>query len=205
MARAADVQSPDSAPLEGKVTPGMSVQGRAGTPVDSSERWRELMEWLPDMLEELLDSPVYGMGYRPPRGQRGIYLFSEGGNHLYVGRTSITARSRAGGRAPITSFRHRFDQHIQLGRPPRASSFANRLMLERARGLGLEVPAKWWANRKASTQEIYDIYMEEKARIGSMECRTVTFDDDVKGVRSSTAEMYTHVQLGTPYNDFSTS
>jgi hypothetical protein len=157
------------------------------------------------MLEELLASEAYGIDHRPPRGQRGIYLFSAGDEHQYVGRTSITARSRAGGGVPITSFRHRFDQHTQLSRPPRASSFANRLMLERAAARGLEVPTKWWVDRKTTTAEIYDIYKEEKLRIGAMECRTVTFDDDVKGVRSSVAEMYAHVHLGTSYNDFSTS
>jgi hypothetical protein len=183
----------------------MAVEERAGAAVDSAESWVELTEWLPEMLEELLASEVYGIDHRPPRGQRGIYLFSENDEHLYVGRTSVTARSRARGGVPITSFRHRFDQHIQLGRPPRASSFANRLMLERAAALGLEVPTKWWVNRTTTTAEIYDMYKEEKLRIGAMDCRIVTFEDDVNGVRSSVAEMYAHVHLGTSYNDFSTS
>lgn len=183
----------------------MAVEERAGAPVDSAESWAELTEWLPDMLEKLLASGAYDIDHRPPRAQRGIYMFSDDGEHLYVGRTSITARSRAGGGVPITSFRHRFDQHIQPGRPPRASPFANRLMLERAAALGLEVPTEWWPDRKTTRAEIYDIYREEKLRIGAMECRIVAFADDVKGVRSSIAEMYVHVHLGTPYNDFSTS
>lgn len=53
--------------------------------------------------------------------------------------------------------------------------------------------------------EIYDLYTTAKTRIGAMECRVVPFADDIKGVRSTVAELYAHVHLRTPYNDFSTS
>ena len=67
---------------------------------------RSSLTALPEMLAGLLASEVYGIDRRPPKGQRGVYLFTERGKHLYVGRTSITARSRARGGQPITSFRH---------------------------------------------------------------------------------------------------
>jgi hypothetical protein len=38
-----------------------------------------------------------------------------------------------------------------------------------------------------------------------MEYRVVPFADDIKGVRSTTAEVYAHAYLSTPYNDFSTA
>jgi hypothetical protein len=157
------------------------------------------------MLAQLFASDVYDLMNRPPQDRRGVYLFSEAGQHLYVGRTGITARSRAQGGAPITSFRHRFDQHTQRGRPPGASSFANRLVLERAAQLEIAVPRDWWTNRRTTAAEIYDLYTAAKARIGAMECRVVPFTDDIKGVRSTIAEVYVHVQLRTRYNDFSTS
>jgi hypothetical protein len=176
-----------------------------GQPVDSAEAWAELTEWLPGMLAELLASTVFGMQRRPPRDRRGIYLFSEDGRHLYVGRTGITARSRAKGGTPITSFRHRFDQHIQPGRPPGASSFANRLMLQRAAELNVAVPADWWTHRATTTSGIYELYTTAKKSIGAMECRVAPFADDVRGIRSTVAEVYVHTHLGTRYNDFSTS
>jgi hypothetical protein len=157
------------------------------------------------MLRELLDSEVFHVERRPPLKHRGIYLFSESGQHLYVGRTGITARSRAKGEAPITSFRHRFNQHTQPGRPPGASSFANRLLLERAAELDLVVPGDWWPRRETTASHIYDLYKAAKKRIGAMECRVVSFADDVKGIRSTVAEVYAHAHLRTPYNDFSTS
>ena len=183
----------------------MVVAEPVGGPIDSPETWADLTTWLPAMLAELLASEVFHVGRRPPRGQHGVYLFSEPGQHLYVGRTGITARSRAQGGAPITSFRHRFDQHTQPGRPPGASSFANRLMLDRAAELDVVVPADWWTDRKTTASEIYDMYIAAKTRIGAMECRVVSFADDIKGVRSTVAEVYAHVHLRTPYNDFSTS
>ncbi len=183
----------------------MAAAKSVGAPVDSAETWDDLTTWLPEMLTHLLASKIFHVECRPPQDQRGIYLFSESDEYLYVGRTGITARSRAKGRAPITSFRHRFDQHTQPGRTPGASSFANRLMLERASELDLEVPADWWNDRKASASDIYDLYKGAKNRIGAMEFRFVAFDDDIKGVRSTVAEVYAHVHLRTPYNDFSTS
>jgi len=160
------------------------------------------MTWLPAMLTQLLASEVFHVEYRPPEEQRGVYLFSEAGQHLYVGRTGITARSRAQGGAPITSFRHRFDQHTQPGRPPGASSFANRLMLERAAELDVVVPGDWWSDRRTTASEIYDLYRAAKMRIGAMECRVVPFEDDVRGVRSTIAEVYSHVHLRTRTTTF---
>jgi hypothetical protein len=176
-----------------------------GTPVDSPAAWAQLAEWLPQMLSDLLGSDGYGIHHRPPKDQRGIYLFTDRGTHLYVGRTSITARSRASGRPPITSFRHRFDQHTQAERPPGAASFANRLMREAASRRGVVVPSDWWKNRKVEGAEVYGLFRAAKTRIGSMECRVVAFEDDTRGVRSSVAEIYVHTQLRTRFNDFSTS
>jgi hypothetical protein len=179
--------------------------GPVGTPINSAAAWAQLSDWLPEMLAELLASEVYRIDRRPPKDQRGVYLFTERGKQLYVGRTSITARSRAGGGQPITSFRHRFDQHTQLGRPPGAAPFANRLMRRAAANRGTEVPADWWDARHAEAREIYRLFCAAKGRIGAMECRVVAFNDDLKGVRSSIAEIYVHTQLATRYNDFSTS
>ncbi len=188
-----------------KATARRRAASPIGIPIDSAHVWGQLTDWLPEMLSELLGSEAYGIQHRPPSDRRGIYLFTERGKHLYVGRTGVTARSRASDSPPITSFRHRFDQHTQLGRPPGAASFANRLMRNAAKRRGLEVPGDWWKNRKAEGAEAYALFCEAKTRIGAMDCRVVAFDDDVKGVRSSIAEIYAHTQLRTPFNDFSTS
>jgi hypothetical protein len=78
-------------------------------------------------------------------------------------------------------------------------------MLERAAELDLVLPGDWWPDRRTTASEIYDLYRAAKNRIGAMECRVVSFEDDINGVRSTVAEVYAHVHLRTPYNDFSTS
>lgn len=176
----------------------------AGSPIDSIEAYAELVEWLPTLLDELLSSPVFNHESRPPPDQRGVYLFSEG-RHLYVGRTGITERARAGITTSGTSFRSRFDNHTQPGTPPGTAPFANRLMRERAAELDIEIPTAWWENRKDTTANIYELFTEAKERIAQMECRIAPFLDDERGVRSTVAETYVHAVLGTPYNDFSTS
>jgi hypothetical protein len=182
-----------------------TTTGAVGTSIDSAAAWTHLADWLPEMLSELLASDVYRIGRRPPKGQRGVYLFTESGRHLYVGRTGITARSRAGGGPPITSFRYRFDQHTQPGRPPGAASFANRLMQVEANRDGIDIPSEWWKNRHAEGATVYRLFCAAKARVGDMDCRVVAFEDDLRGVRSSVAEIYVHTQLRTRFNDFSTS
>ena len=176
-----------------------------GDPVDTPARWAALIDWLPVMLETLLAGEAYNLEQRPPDNQRGVYLFTERGRHLYTGRTGITARSRERGGPPITSFRHRFDQHTQRGRPPGAAAFANRVMQALARRRGIEIPPDWWSQRTGHGAEAFDLFCEAKKRIGAMDCRVVAFDDDIKGIRSTIAEVYVHTQLATPFNDFSTS
>jgi hypothetical protein len=176
-----------------------------GDPVNCDEAWDLLVEWLPTMLSGLLESEAYGYESRPPADQRGVYLFSEAGEHLYVGRTGITARSRASGRPPITSFRHRFDQHTQMGRPPAAAALAHRLTRQTAEERGVPITPKWWKHRRGDGKPVYDLFCEAKDRVGSMEFRKVAFDDDLAGVRSSIAEIYAHTHLQTRFNDFLTS
>ncbi len=78
-------------------------------------------------------------------------------------------------------------------------------MLERASHLNRAVPSNWWADRHTTASETYALYRATKTRIGAMECRVAPFEDDIKGIRSTVAEVYAHVHLGTLYNDFSTS
>jgi hypothetical protein len=175
-------------------------------PVDSPSAWDELQGWLPEMLTRLLDSELYNRARRPPSGERGIYLFSEGAHHLYVGRTSITARARLASAPPTTSFRARFDQHTQAGRPPNRAPFAMRLALTAANAAGIALPPSDWWERRAEYPELLALFTDAKRRIGDdMRVRIVAFEDDILGVRSQVAEIYAHAMLGTQYNDFSTS
>jgi hypothetical protein len=176
-----------------------------GAPVDPTRAWDDISSGLPGMLTELLESDVYGLEQRPPGDRRGVYLFSEADQHLYVGRTSVTARSRAGGLPPTTSFRRRYDQHTQFATPPGAAPLANRLTREAAEAREIDIPTGWWDIRDDEGSEVFGLFNEAKLRVRAMECRVVAFEDDAKGVYSSVVELYVHTQLATRFNDFSTS
>jgi hypothetical protein len=184
-------------------------------PVDTPQAWEQLASELPGLLEQLLDSTVYGFEQRPRSDQRGIYLFSEGEQHFYVGRTSVTARSRRAGNTDGRSFGGRYGEHVRDSSPPGSAAFAARMAAKVARDGGLrDLPPdkQWWEARKKdldgrtqAEQVMLDAFAAAKVRIRGMQVRVLPLDDDGRGVRSTLVELYVHAQFGTPYNDFSTS
>lgn len=184
-------------------------------PIDTAQAWEQFAEQLPRLLEQLLNSEVYDNGHRPPKDQRGIYLFSQNDDHLYVGRTSITARARAAGNLVGRSFAQRYSEHTADGRPPGTAAFAARVARQRAAADGHEdLPPNdtWWPQRKlpegerdAAAHSLVQHFAAAKAEIRVMQLRVLPLDDDQRGVCSTLVELYVHVHLDTAYNDFSTS
>jgi hypothetical protein len=183
----------------------MAVAEPVGAPVDSSETWADLTTWLPAMLTQLLASEVFHVECRPPRGHRGVYLFSEAGQHLYVGRTGSRLarvlkeerRSRAFGTGSISTpsrgglRAHRHSQTASCASVPRSSTSWCLL-------IGGPI-----ARRPLRTSTTCT---EPRRRASALwSAVVVSFADDIKGVRSTVAEVYAHVHLSTRYNDFSTS
>ena len=54
-------------------------------------------------------------GAQPHRRRTGVYLFSEHGEDLYVGRTGKTERSLKSGKASASGFRARLAGHSTAG------------------------------------------------------------------------------------------
>jgi hypothetical protein len=172
------------------------------------------------LVEELRTSEPYEEDNPPPDAGRGIYLFSEGHQNLYVGRTGITARSRAAGKDPKTSFLARWMQHTSERSTPNQAPFANKLAKELANEFGLERPAdlkrsynlarteQWWTKlRMLDPPPDYFVAFQEAKRFirEDLQFRCRAFDEDERGVRSHVAEVYVDVILQTTYGDFSPS
>jgi hypothetical protein len=189
-------------------------------PVDSQPAWDDLNAWLPAMVEELVLSTPYGPDNLPPSDGRGVYLFSRADEHLYVGRTGITARTREASKDPTTSFYARWRQHTHEKSPPNSAPFANKLAKEGAIRSGFELPsdlkktyklqraADWWTRLRHLNPppDYYVVFQDAKRFIREeLEFRCVRFDDDVRGVRLHVAEVYVDVILQTKYGDFSPS
>jgi hypothetical protein len=190
-----------------------------GEPVASHEDWMQLIGWLPEALASVRSSSEFGRDALPPADERGVYVFTQGNDDLYVGRTGITARTRRSGGRPSTSFLARFKQHTLPGSPPASAPFALRLALATAIDRGVEVPSspgsrEWFKAYRhglklgeASEHHAFgELFQEHKDLIADdMTMRIVGFHDDALGIRSSVVEMYFAAVLRTPFNDFSPS
>lgn len=137
--------------------------------------FRRLMACVPLSVEAL-----------PPsvRGP-GIYLFSEGGTHLYVGRandirTRIQQHSRPRSKHNAAVFAFRLARETTGNRQASYSTVNSRSSLE---------------NNPAFARE----FTSQKARVRQMHVR---FVKEEVPVRQALLEVYVAVALRTPYNDF---
>ena len=116
---------------------------------------------------------------------KGIYLFSENGNHLYVGRTN--------------NIRRRIQNHCRLSATHNQATFAFRI----ARGETnfKKATYKTEGSRKVieEDQVFKSAFISAKERLRNMELRFVEVEDPIL---QALFEIYASVTLETPYNDF---
>jgi predicted GIY-YIG superfamily endonuclease len=124
-----------------------------------------------------------------PKGMTasGVYLFSENGRHLYVGR-SRNIKSRLG-------------RHCRPGATHRMAAFAFRLAREQTGKLNATYKKKGSRSALIQEPEFHDAFNAAKARIRVMDIRYVEESDPI---RQTLLEIYTAMVLQTPYNDFDT-
>lgn len=145
------------------------------------------IETLRPQLSLLLKlSPVTPTSLPPKIFKRGVYLLSEGDNHLYVGRSN--------------DIKKRIGRHCRPGATHRMAAFAFRLARE-ATG-NLKATYKKGDGCRAALMEdckFVAAFDNAKARIRKMNLRFVEENDPV---RQALLEIYVAVVLNTPYNDF---
>jgi len=118
---------------------------------------------------------------------RGVYLLSEAGRHLYVGRSN--------------GIRKRIGRHCRLSAKHNMASFAFRLAKEKL-GIGRATYRKGQARSDVANQELFaKEFAAAKVRIRAMQVRYVEERDPI---RQALLEIYVSLVHGTPYNDFDT-
>ena len=144
------------------------------------ENLHEKYEHLMAMKPVTMESPLH----TTPEG--GVYLFSEGSSHLYVGRSKRQLNKRLRG-------------HI------RKSAKDSPLAFKMAReSTGQTEPSYSGDNIRVkllNTPKFLKVYQDAKERIRKMNIRWVHEPDPTK---QALLEIYVAVVLGTPYNDFDT-
>ena len=153
-----------------------------------NENFLRLIESLEPSFQKLLtmDPPKYA---ELPRHLpiRGVYLFSENGQHLYVGRTN--------------KLRQRLRGHCIASASHFTATFAFRIA--RNETGRLKATYKTAGSRQDLTKDpvFKQAFEKAKSRVASMEIRYV---EETNPTRQALLEIYIATVLETPYNDFDT-
>lgn len=153
------------------------------------EKFLSFTEALHPKFEELVGMMPVTTGILPPeiRGP-GVYVFSEGGRHLYVGRTR--------------DIRKRYRQHTGNGAGHNSAPFAFKLARE-ATG----ILKSTYRNDETSRTNLMlnpqfrGAFDAALVRLRAMEFR---FVGEAEPPRQCLLEIYVSVVCGSPYNDFDT-
>lgn len=152
-------------------------------------RFLAATEALDAKFHQLLQCPPLQFGHLPTAmPAEGVYLFTDAGRHLYVGRSN---RLRA-----------RYHLHCRPGSRQNQASFAYKLARENMgiKGASYSVGPLSRAGIAAS-ESFIEKFAAAKARIRTMEYRFVAEPDQP---RQALLEAYCAIVLETPYNDFGT-
>ena len=117
--------------------------------------------------------------------ERGIYLFSEGTAHLYVGRTN--------------NIRRRLQGHCRRSGSHLTATFAFRVARQDTGMLRPTYRVEGARQQLAKDPVFAAAFEKAKARLQAMDIR---FVEEVDPVRQALLEIYAAVELGTPFNDF---
>lgn len=151
-------------------------------------RFADIVAQLDPSLQKLLGAaPCKPLSLPKVVAQAGIYLLSEGAQHLYVGRSN--------------RIRRRLGNHCRIGATYKMAALAFRLARENTGMLRATYTKE--GSRPALMQDptFVRAFDAAKARIRDMDVRVVEERDLL---RQAILEVYVAVALQTPYNDFDT-
>jgi hypothetical protein len=117
--------------------------------------------------------------------ERGVYLFSDGEKHLYVGRTNRIRRRLAGHCRPSST-------HF-------SATFAFRIAREETGRVKASYSSVGSRAALVTDTVFGPAFVRAKARLASLDLR---FVEELDPVRQALLEIYVAVVLKTPYNDF---
>lgn len=153
-----------------------------------NDRFAEVVESLNPSFSRLLAmKPVTPVSLPKGMPKEGVYLFSEGREYLYVGRSK--------------NIRGRIAQHSRPSATHRMAAFAFRLAREATGHLAVSYTVKGSRSELMKDTAFQEAFNQAKVRIRKMDVR---FVEEAEPVRQTILEIYVAVSLQTPYNDFLT-
>lgn len=152
------------------------------------EHFASAISGLHGRLEQLVRSPLFTYRNKPPRLPLSVvYLFSEEGTPLYVGRTN--------------HFSQRLGNHCRVGSTANQSSFAFRLARAAAGITEAAYSGKETRDALMMRPDFVSGFAVAKERLNRMQIR---FAEERDQVQQALLEIYCAVALQTPYNQFGT-
>jgi hypothetical protein len=157
--------------------------------LDRHQKFADLVKALAPKFEQLLACPPLPYGKLPSTMPKsGVYLFTENGQPMYVGRSN--------------GLRQRHGRHCRPGATYRQAAFAFQLAREKTGRKKAAYKAGAGSRAGLMLDPVFAVALQEaKARIRAMEYRYVEETDQI---RQALLEIYCAVALDTPYNDFGT-
>ena len=151
-----------------------------------NDNFRAHIETMQPSFESLLDMcPVTVSSLSRDVPSRGIYLFSEGERHLYVGRSN--------------RIRKRLQAHCRPGSGHNSATLAFRIAREET-GFTIATYSPKGSRAELERDPLFSsVFIKAKARIRDMDVRYV---EEADLMRQAILEMYVALSLETPYNDF---
>jgi hypothetical protein len=149
-------------------------------------KFADVVESLHDSFERLVEMAPCSSQTMPARmPERGIYLFSEGSAHQYVGRTN--------------GIRRRVRNHTRPSATHNQATFAFRIARSTTGLLTASYKPEGSRQGLQSDAVFGPAFVEAKARVALMDLRFVEEKDPT---RQALLEIYVATVLGTPFNDF---
>ena len=150
------------------------------------EIFREYIESLEPSFQRLMSMEPVTIATLPREvPQAGIYLFSDAGKNLYVGRTN--------------TIRKRLQNHCRPSSGHNSATFAFRLAREITGLSQATYTAKGSRQELEHDPKFSPIFIKQKERVRNMNVQFVSEPDPM---RQALLEMYAAVSLDTPHNNF---
>ena len=147
-----------------------------------NDPFQQHVEALPRLFDQLMKMPPVKACALPKSMQgSGVYLFSEGSNHRYVGRSD--------------RMRKRLGEHCRKSSTHFSASFAFLLAKDDPACTGIK-----GSRAVLEKHEVFgEAFRKAKARVAEMDIRFVGIDDPYQ---QALLEIYVSLALKTPHNSF---
>lgn len=146
----------------------------------------ELVESLEPSFQRLIQMvPLQANMLPKTMPARGIYLFSDGADHLYVGRSN--------------NIRRRIGLHCRPGSQHNQATFAFRMARKKTGHTTVAYTAVGSRSHLANDTVFGPAFVACKAQIKKLDLR---FVEEVDATRQALLEIYAATVLKTPFNDF---